>query len=136
MFSLAGWGLTYFLFKKREGYKEGLYFMNTLNKDVYMRFNKWHQSSLVKSIGKMSAPNVEVEQKIYIAIPHRDELMYKNNLYSKRTPKMVARDQDMPFLVNIKNYEKDDYFKFRIVAKEDWGQVDWKTGELIDPTAE
>jgi hypothetical protein len=49
---------------------------------------------------------------------------------------MVSRDQDMPFLVNVKNYEKDDYFKFRIVAKEDWDQVDWKTGELIDPTAE
>lgn len=110
--------------------------MNTLNKDVFHRFNKWFQTGIVKTIGKMGAPKVDLEEKIYIPIPHRDELTYKNNFHSKRAPRIVTKDLDLPFQVNMKNYDLDEYFKVRVIAREDWGQVDWKTGELIDPKAE
>lgn len=88
MLSLAGWAPLYYLFKRKEGANKGLYFMNTLDKERFHRLNRWPQSGLVKSISKLTSPKVELEEKIYVKISARDELMYGDNINSTDQPLM------------------------------------------------
>jgi len=62
--------------------------MNTLDKERFHRLNKWPQSGLIKSLGKITSPKVRLEEKLYIKISHLDELTYENNNYSKDKPRM------------------------------------------------
>lgn len=110
--------------------------MKTIDRTRFHRLNQWPHSSIVKLFGKLSSPNIDLEEKIYIKIPKKDELMYKNNLFSKKKPRMVKGDLEMPFEVNMKNYDQSEFFRIRVTAKEDFGTVDWKTGELLDPSAD
>jgi len=124
------------LFKRKEGANKGLYFMNTLNKERFHRLNKWPQSGLIKSLGKLTSPKVNLDIKIYIPISQKDELIYKNNRHSKKTPKIWRKDWDLPFKINLKNYDEAEYLKIRVIAGDDWGRVNWKKGKLKNPEDE
>ncbi|CAI2359639.1 unnamed protein product [Moneuplotes crassus] len=135
-FSLSGWLPLYYLFKRKEGASKGLYFMNTLNKERFQRMNQWTQTALMKSIGKITAPKVELEEKIYVKMSLKDELSYKNNLRSSKIPRMCRFDLDLPFEVKMKHYDSEEYLKIRVTSSQDWGTVNWKKGKLNSQTAD
>lgn len=136
MFSLAGWVPFYFLFNEKKGADQGLFFMNSFNKHTFRRMNSMYEIGGLKSLIKRTLPKVEVESKIYIKIPINDQLDRDNNLKSKRIPEMVSENLDIPFEVNIKNYDPSEYLKMRVITCEDWGTVNWKTGEIENETDE
>ncbi|CAI2359864.1 unnamed protein product [Moneuplotes crassus] len=136
LFSLAGWLPMYYFFKRKEGADKGLYFMNTLNKERFQRLNKWPQTGLVKSISKITSPKVKVEEKIFVQISVKDELSYKRNISSSKTPQMCKKDLDLPFRVKMKHYDPEEYLKIRITSSEDWDTVNWKKGKLKSPDSE
>lgn len=136
MFSLAGWVPFYFLFNKKKGADQGLFFMNSFNKHTFRRMNSMYEIGTLKSLIKISLPKVEVESKIYIKIPANDQLDKDNNLKSKKIPEMVSENLDIPFEVNIKNYDPSEYLKMRVITCEDWGAINWKTGEIENETDE
>lgn len=84
------------------------------------------EENLVKYISKFSLPKVEVDQKLYITMPKNDELTEFGNLDSNDIPEMVLNDIDIPFELNLKRYDQTEMIKFRIIAENDWGQIDWK----------
>jgi acetyl esterase len=49
---------------------------------------------------------------------------------------MVRYDEDLPFFVNLKDYDSSESIKMRVIATNDWGTINWKTGDLIDPNCE
>ena len=126
----------YSWFKKKKGIDQGLYFMDTLDKDILQKLSDLGESNMMKSLTKMSFPKVKVDYKLYIDFSKPDELDEFNNLYTSETPQMVLDDLDMPFKVNIKKYNPDEKLKIRIISEKDWGHIDWKKGILKDPQSE
>lgn len=49
---------------------------------------------------------------------------------------MAKYDLNLPFSVNVKNYDDTKMIKMRVIAQNDWGTIDWKTGEPLDPDQE
>ena len=126
----------YLFFNKKKGSEQGLFFMNVLDYKVFERINKVYENNTYKSLMRMSALKVAVEQKIYIHMPHSDLLTVGSNLVNKNLPEMVSSDLDLPFQVNIKEYDPNEYIKMRIVLPEDWETINWKKGKLKDLDAE
>lgn len=55
------------------------------------------------------------------------------NLEDDSLPMMVYGDLDLPFEQYTEETDKSTHVQFRVNAKTDWGRVDWKKCELIDP---
>lgn len=107
--------------------------MNALNKSLLQKMSKIYETSAFKTYLRYSSPNVEIESKIFIEMSIPDALYEGDNLNSKEIPSMVKHDLDLPFRINMKDYDKNKFIKMRIISQNDWGTIDWKTGQLIDP---
>jgi hypothetical protein len=79
--------------------------MYAFRPDIFSRLNSWHNDSLIKSLKRANLPKVEVECKIYIPIVIEDELNFGSNLESKIKPTIVNQNLDLPFQLNVKNYD-------------------------------
>ena len=126
----------YFIFSKQKGAEQGLFFMNALNQNLLQKMSKIYETSAFKTYLRYSSPKVEVESKIFIDMSLTDVLYEGDNLDSKDLPNMVKHDLDLPFQINVKDYDNTKLIKMRVISQYDWGTVDWKTGELIDPDCE
>ena len=51
-------------------------------------------------------------------------------------PEMCTKDLELPVFSDKKQYDPIDHVKVRVVAKEDWGRVDWETMKVKDEQAQ
>ena len=133
--SFMGWAAKY-SWSKKKGIDQGLFFMEAFDKDTHQKVLKIKDTNTMKYLSKRKMPKVEVDQKLYIKMPQCDQLVESTNLYSADTPQMVSNHLEWPFELNIKNYNPWSKLKMRIIAKEDWGRVNWKNGTLNNPDSE
>ena len=78
---------------------------------------------------------LEINKLIFVEKCLEDELTIEN-LCEKSLPAMVQNEQDLPFSVEKSQYDNQKSVKMRVISKNDWGRVDWKTGKLININAE
>ena len=48
------------------------------------------------------------------------------------TPMMIEEDLRMPFKIAYEGYNKEEFVKTNIVSEQDWGWINWSTGDIID----
>lgn len=49
---------------------------------------------------------------------------------------MAQGDLSLPFHMNKIMFDPNEQVKIKVISQKDWGRVNWKTGTLIDETAE
>lgn len=45
---------------------------------------------------------------------------------------MIEEDLRMPFKIAFDDYNKEEFVKTNVVSEQDWGWINWSTGELIN----
>ena len=80
---------------------------------------------------KYGLPKGVFDKKIYVKISKQDELTVKN-IQNKTMPKMISQSLDLDFITDEKQYDPTERIKIRILTREDWGGVDWKSNSKFD----
>ena len=102
----------------------------TLGKAIQMRKTNALSDNMVDGPGM-----IEVSSLAFITKCFDDEITL-GNLDSNEIPEMVKYQFDLPIFNNKEIYNCEDHVKLRILAKNDWGRVNWDNMSLKDPNAE
>ena len=70
-----------------------------------------------------------INRKLYIPISE-DDCLTISNLFETQSPDMVEYDLDLPFTRNKEMYKQGKAIKLRLISKQDWGGVNWKSCRL------
>ena len=93
----------------------------TLYQSVMKKKNKKHK--------------IKLNKMIYVKLSEEDDYGI-DSVMARESPKMVQERLDLPFHMRTKDWDENTHYPIEIFAKEDWGKVKWKTGELKDKYTE
>jgi len=104
--------------------------LDLLTKGVLMK-----HEDLAKDKESRFEGDLAVNKLIYVSKCISDELSLEN-LKENKVPEMIQKDLELPFTIDKAQYDPDYTVKVRVISKNDWGRVDWTTGNLLNPTSE
>lgn len=122
----------------KSGSNNGMLFLHTLDKETLGRMIQFPENKYIQTFLKLTASvisKVELSKEIYIPISKIDHLNEESYL-DKETPLIVQNKNGLNFKLSKREVSQDDYIKVTIIAKEDWGTVNWKKGKLINLDAD
>ena len=123
-----------YIWKAPHPKEDGRLFESLLSFDLLKKVIKMRQADLAKDIEEKFKGNLEINKLIYVPKSLEDELSLEN-LNDSKTPQMVEKDLDLPFNIDKDQYDCQKLVKIRVISKNDWGRVDWNTGEPINKEA-
>lgn len=74
--------------------------------------------------------------RLLVMTTQRKEINNNLGIVETSLPTMLDDDLNMKFVMNLTEFDPWKYIKVRILCPEDFGTVDWATGELINPERE
>lgn len=119
----------------KDALMNGQLFESTMNEALLRKALALRQSHLANDPESNIEVELAINKLIYISKSTADEVTL-DNLDDTSVPKMVGNDFHLPFTVEKETYDPMNNVKVRVIAKSDWGRVDWTTGQLIDELAQ
>ena len=103
-----------------------------LHKDRWMKVMNIIRTDYVRkrSNQKSTVDEIGLNQLIYVPIVESESVL------SESPPIVMEGDLNLPFKVDLEDYNPEEYVQVRVLAVHDWGHVDWATTELLDAEIE
>jgi len=120
----------YYKIKPKKAQKQGKYFMNIIDQPILMELFKLEETKIAKAQMKKQLPDIDIDEKIYIPIT-REDVLTLDNIHDDDIPFMIQNDLDLDFEYNKKSTDQYSHVKVRINSRDDWGAINWKTGERL-----